>query len=241
VLTRPAGAADKAARRLRALGADVIEMPLIRIVSPPDAPALAAAAQRVCDYDWIAFTSVNAVEAFAPLCHEPLAIAARIAAVGPATGRAVHAAFGRAPDLVPESFTAVDLGAELASVMTSSARVLVVQAHDARPELLLALTRAGRAADAVAAYATVEAPPDDVGAVLQGAHIVVLASGSAARSLAKGLGQSRVGILAAKIVACIGPVTAEEARRAGIPVTIVSREFSMDGVIDAVVECVVAR
>lgn len=210
-------------------------MPLIRIVPPPDERALAAAAART-DFDWIAFTSVHGVEAFARERDSGRTAPSKFAAVGPATARAIRAAFGRSTDLMPASHTGSALGAALAAVMKAGERVLLVQALDARPDALESLAGAGCAVETVAAYATLEEPPADIGDAIRDADVIVIASGSAARSLRLGLGAATASALAPKIVACIGPVTESEARHAGIPVTLVPREYTMNGVIDILVE-----
>lgn len=235
MLTRAPASGSVAADRLRALGADVIDVPLIRIGPPPDERALADAAART-DLDWIAFASVHGVEAFARRCENARTVAAKLAAVGPATARAVGAAFGRSADLIPESHTGGDLGASLARAVRPGERVLLVQALEARPEAFEALAGAGCAVEAVAAYATVEDPPDDFAEAIRTTDVVIIASGSAARSLKRALGDAMESALAGKTIVCIGPVTADEARHAGVPVTLVPRDFSMDGVIEALVE-----
>jgi uroporphyrinogen III methyltransferase/synthase len=234
MLTRAPESGSDAADKLRALGAEIIEVPLIRIGPPPDERALAHAAART-DVDWIAFASVHGVEAFARRCENPRAVTARFAAVGPATSQAIGKAFGRNADLVPASHTGADLGASLALALRPGERVLLVQALDARPEALETLAGAGCAVDAVAAYATIEDPPDDVVERIRDVHVVIIASASAARSLRRGLGDAMESALADKTVICIGPVTAQEARHAGVPVSLVPQDFSMDGVTEALV------
>jgi len=235
LLTRAPAAGHKDIDRLRDLGALVREIPLIRIVPPPDERALTAAAART-DFDWIAFTSVHGVEAFARERGSGKASTSKFAAVGPATARAIRAAFGRSPELIPASHTGAALGETLATVMKSGERALLVQALDGRPDALESLAGAGCAVETVAAYATIEAPPDDIGAAIRDADVIVIASGSAARSLRLGLGAATASTLAPKIIACIGPVTEGEARHAGIPVTLVPREYTMNGVIDILIE-----
>ena len=235
LLTRAPAAGHEAADRLRDLGADVLELPLIRIGPPPDQDALAAVAARP-DFDWIAFASVHGVEAFVHYCDRPLRVTAKFAAIGPATARAIRAAFGRAPELMPATHTGGALGAALAAAMAPGERVLLVQALEARPEALEALAGAGRAVQTVAAYATIDEPPDGLSEAVKNAHVIIVASGSAARSLKLGLGTEVRQALSGKTVVCIGPVTAGEARHAGIPVTLVPNAFSMAGVIDALID-----
>jgi uroporphyrinogen-III synthase len=234
LLTRAPAAGHEAAKRLRDLGADVRELPLIRIGPPPDEAALAAAARK--SFDWIAFASVQGVSAFVHHVKQPHQLTAKLAAIGPATARAIRAAFGRPVDLTPASHTGGDLGLALAAAVKPGERVLLVQALDARPELLEVVAGAGCDVETVAAYATVEEPPEDLADAVADADVVVVASGSAVRSLRAGLGDASQILLSGKTVVCIGPVTADEARHVGIPVTLVPRTYSMAGVIDALIE-----
>jgi uroporphyrinogen III methyltransferase/synthase len=234
LLTRAPAAGHEAAKRLRDLGADVRELPLIRIGPPPDERALTAAAHK--DFNWIAFASVQAVNAFVRYVERPQALTANFAAVGPATARAIRTAFGRPADLMPTSHTGGDLGVALAAEVKPGERVLLVQALDARPELLEVLAGAGCDVETVAAYATIEEPPERLAEAIADADVVVVASGSAVRSLRSGLGDTAQAALSGKIVVCIGPVTAAEARHAGIPVTLVPQAYSMAGVIEALIE-----
>lgn len=234
LLTRAPAAGHEAANRLRELGADVRELPLIRIAPPPDASALVAAAQE--KYDWIAFASVQGVHAFVHHVARPQAATAKFAAVGPATARAIRAAFGRSADVMPASHTGGELGVALAAAVKPGERVLLVQALDARPELLEVLAGAGCDVETVAAYATVEEPPAVLAEAIADADVIVVASGSAVRSLRPGLGDTVQAALSGKTLVCIGPVTADEARHAGIPVTLVPRTYSMAGVIEALIE-----
>jgi uroporphyrinogen III methyltransferase/synthase len=234
LLTRAPAAGHEASNRLRELGADVRELPLIRIGAPPDERAIAAAART--EFDWVAFASVHGVNAFVRFMERPKALTAKLAAVGPATARAIRAAFGRSADVMPASHTGGDLGVALAAAVQPGERVLLVQALDARPELLEVLAGAGCDVQTVAAYATVEEPPEDLADAIRDADVIVIASGSAVRSLRSGLGDAAQSALSGKTVVCIGPVTAEEARHAGIPVTLVPQKYSMTGVIEALIE-----
>ena len=234
MLTRAPAAGHEASNRLRELGADVRELPLIRIGAPPDERAIAAAART--EFDWVAFASVHGVNAFVRFMERPKALTAKLAAVGPATARAIRAAFGRSADVMPASHTGGDLGVALAAAVQPGERVLLVQALDARPELLEVLAGAGCDVQTVAAYATVEEPPEDLADAIRDADVIVIASGSAVRSLRTGLGDAAQSALSGKTVVCIGPVTAEEARHAGIPVTLVPQKYSMTGVIEALIE-----
>src|SRR5581483_6662447 len=91
VVTRAASQAEELAQPLRDLGAEVLLLPMIEIGPPADPGPLRTAAARVKEYDWIVFTSANAVQAFAALLPEQaLNSGPRIATVGESTRRAVE-------------------------------------------------------------------------------------------------------------------------------------------------------
>ena len=129
-------------------GAQVELLSLLAVVPPADPGPLQRAAAEASSYDWIVFSSANAVEAFVSRVSGPLA--ARAAAVGPATATALRAA-GIEAHLIPETSDAEGLAAEL-SPFVAGRRVLLPQAADARPALLAGLTAAGGAVTAVVAY-----------------------------------------------------------------------------------------
>jgi uroporphyrinogen-III synthase len=236
MLTRPAQARDQIADALRAAGADVDVVPLIRIVPPRDEAALRSAAAAADMADWIVFTSANGVAGFARARREPLGIRTRIAAVGPATATAIEGLLGRRAALVPRTHVAEALADVLVAAGPPRASVAVFQAQDARPVLAERLRAAGFSVTATPAYATIETPPPDLDQHVRAANTIVLTSGSGARSLARGLGAAPgLRALTGKTIACIGAVTAQEARRCGIAVAVTAQSASARGVVDALV------
>jgi uroporphyrinogen III methyltransferase/synthase len=211
-VTRPHDQAAPLAAALLDLGASVTVLPLIEIQSVGDVRAGTA-------YDWVIFTSVNAVAAVG-VPRGP-----RVATVGPVTAAAVRE-HGIEPAFVPERFAAEEIAAGLEPL--AGARILLPQADLARPELAEELRRRGAVVDTVVAYRTVDVTcTAEQLAELRSGDAVVLASGSAARSLARqgGAGQA--------LVLCIGPGTAEAARTAGLEVGLVAREATSEGIIHA--------
>jgi uroporphyrinogen III methyltransferase/synthase len=238
LLTHPARTADELEPLLRADGADVVCMPLIEIVAPPDPAALQAAVDSAGEADWVVFTSVNGVEAFARLRDAPLPASTAIAGIGRATARAVEEALGRPADLVPVRADGEGLAEELVSRAHKNARVSVFAALDARPVLVNQLRLAGIRVDAVVAYATRPRAPHDLARTVASADIIVLTSGSAARALADGLARDPgLEELAGKSIVCIGPVTAATAGEAGIAVAAIAHEPSSQGLRDAIRTC----
>ncbi len=208
-LTRPeAGALGD---RLAELGADVVHVPLIEITEPADGGnALRRALLRLAAFDWLAVTSVNGAERVGPYVAGHPAV--RLAAVGPATARALAAAAGRPVDLVASVPRVEGL---LAEFPRPPVRVLVAQADRAGSALADGLSAAGHQVEAVTAYRTITRRPEPAEvAELATVDAVVFASGSAATGWVEALGAT----IPAFVVA-VGPSTARAAQSRGLGVT----------------------
>jgi uroporphyrinogen III methyltransferase/synthase len=239
VVTRARSQASELAARLRALGADVIEAPAIRI-EPMDAAPLRAALARLGDYQWVVFTSQNAVElawdALRAAGHDARAFAgARVGAVGPATAQALLA-HGLAVDVMPERFVAEGLVDALrAREDVRGARVLFAKAEGARDVLPAALREMG-------VYRTV---PDPEGAALARAalergevDVITFTSGSTVRFFVDAVGPD----LARRArVVTMGPITSAAAREAGLTVDREAEEARLESLVAAVGAAVVGQ
>jgi len=232
VITRPRDQVGPLAEALERLGASVFAVPLVEIAPIEDASALDAALARLESYDWVVFTSANGVAgARQRLAGKSLPEGTRVAAVGPATAEAVRT-LGLEAAFVPDRFAAEEIAAGLGPVQ--GVRILLPQADIASPNLAVELRSRGALVDAVAAYRTVAVEPsrDELVELERGVDAIVLASGSAARSLVS----SRVGRVAeGAVVVCIGPKTAQAAREVGLPVGLVADEATAEGIIDALI------
>jgi uroporphyrinogen-III synthase len=149
VVTRAEHQSEGLAAAFARAGARVKLLPLLEVIPPADPLPLQRAVSEVALYDWVVFTSANAVEAFLPLAG-PFPPVLKIAAVGPATAGALRAR-GIEPHLMPERSEAAGLVESLAARI-GGRRVLLPQAADARPALREGLTAAGAEAVAVVAY-----------------------------------------------------------------------------------------
>ncbi|MGH3136650.1 MAG: uroporphyrinogen-III synthase [Gaiellaceae bacterium] len=227
VVTRPE--ARPLAEALEGLGAEVSIVPLIEIRPVEDPRALDAAAAELATYDWAVFTSVNGVAAVGERLSE--IGETRVAAVGPVTAEAVRE-LGVEPAFVAAR-ASEDIAAGLGSI--EGARVLLPQADIADPRLADELREGGATVDVVVAYRTIQIEPALWGMLpLRIAHAIVLASGSAVRSLSAIAG-SLDGLGDSTLLVCIGPKTAAVAREVGLPVGVVADETSADGIIRALV------
>lgn len=244
VVTRARAQADELSARLRALGAEPVEIPAIRVAPPEDDfAALDRALRGLGEYDWLLFTSANAVEAF----WERLGSggkgsgalsALRVGAVGRATAGALEAR-GRAADLIPEESRGAGLlEALLDGEGVRGARFLLPRADIAREELREGLVAAGALVDAPVAYRTLPGEPDDEAlAVLEaGVDVLTFTSGSTARNFATMLGEARLQALGERAtVAAIGPVTARAIEGLGLRADVVAAEQSVAGLVEAIV------
>ena len=232
VVTRARAQASQLVEKLTALGAETVELPTIEIADPSDGgEALRAAAGRLATYDWVVFTSVNAVDRLLDCVRDARAFGfASVAAVGPGTAGAL-AGRGVVADLVPDTAVAEAL-VELFPPPRGAGRVLLPQAAAARPVLAEGLAAKGWQVDVVEAYRTVAArPSDDALAAAAKADAIAFTSSSTVTSW---LALAGAGALP-PVVACIGPVTAATAAEHGVPVTVVATEYTVDGLVDALV------
>ena len=224
--------------RLRRVGAEAVEVPTIEIAGPPDGGAsLRAAVADVGAFDWVAFTSVNAVDRVFAAVRDARALGGvRVAAVGPGTAAAL-AARGVLADLVPERSVAESLVEAFPDPPdpdpdgARSGRVLLPQAAAARPVLAEGLAARGWRVEVVPAYSTVPADPaPDVLAAAAKADAIAFTSASTVDNYLDVAGREAV----PPVVVCIGPVTADTARRRGLTVSAVAAHHTLDGLVEAV-------
>jgi uroporphyrinogen III methyltransferase/synthase len=239
VVTRTRVQASSLTEQLRELGADVIELPTIRIEPPTDLRAFAELVQDAHAYDWIVFTSVNGVNAFFDLFYKLYDDAreigaARIAAIGPATAQRIKD-FHMHVDLQPEEFVAESLAREFGKQGgVENLRILIARAEKARDLLPKELSALGAIVDEGFAYRTVPETRDDVGAkrrlLEEGADLITFTSSSTVENfLALGLPWP-----AKMQVASIGPITSKTARDHGLEVAVEARRHDIPGLVEAV-------
>lgn len=246
-MTRPEEQAGAFVRRLRELGAEPVLVPTIRIVPPAEGGGLDAAIERLGQYAWVIFTSVNGVRFFFERLERRGQSAtalsqARVAAIGPATAQALTER-GVAPHFVPTEYVAEAIVAGIGEV--AGQRILLPRADIARKALVEGLQAKGAAVDEVVAYHTAPARPYDAGA-LDGLaaeiDVATFTSPSTVRNfMALFEAEPPKQILGAAIVACIGPITAQAAREAGYDVDVVAEDYTIDGLLHAVVKYFKAR
>jgi uroporphyrinogen-III synthase len=219
VVTRAEHQSEGLILAFEAAGFQIESLPLLEIVPPADPRTLERAASELALYDWVVFTSANAVEAFLPLTGGGVPPRLRIAAVGPATAEALRT-WEIEPHLTASKSDAEGLVAELGPLVSRRQRVLLPQAADARPALLDGLVRAGAEAVPVMAYG--KRLPEDAprrAAELFGSSPigwVTFTSPRIVRHFAELFGADWERRRPELKAASIGPVTSAELRRRGI-------------------------
>jgi uroporphyrinogen-III synthase len=238
VVTRASDQASSLADALQARGAEVVQIPTIAIVAPADGGAALRSALADLDrFDWLVVTSANGARRVAEALSGSLPEHTRFAAIGPGTAAAL-AADGLTADLVPDRFVAEGLLDVFPPLPPGGGRVLVAQAAGARPVLAEGLRAHGWDVEVVEAYRTEHpALAGEVVARARAADVVTFTSASTVTGFvaAVGLGTRP------QVVVCIGPVTAEAARSAGLSVDAVADPHTIDGLVDAVVAVVAAN
>ncbi len=213
-------------------------------------------------YGWLVFTSANGVRI---CCERMIALGhhvermrhVRIAAIGPATAAALEQ-YGLKADIVPGEYMAEGViaalknDAEERGVALEGQRVLLARAAEARNVLVSELRQAGMIVDEVAAYFTVAVAHDDEQGQMveqllreQQLDILTFTSSSTVRNFMQWLASEKrcVDLVKDKdkirpVIACIGPITAQTARELGLNVTIEAKEFTIDGLVEAIVSYV---
>jgi uroporphyrinogen III methyltransferase/synthase len=243
LVTRAEAQAGEAAELLQAKGAHAVVIPTIAIGPPDDPKPAEDAALRVASYDWVAFTSQNAVERtlelLSRLGREARALASlKVAAVGPATADALRR-HGIEPTLVAKDSQGEGLAREMLHVLGGAKRVLLPRAQVAREALPESLRAAGCTVDVVAVYATRPAPglAASLGPLFgderPGLDAALFTSGSTLTHVCDALGATAAARLAKVVVAVIGPVTRAEAEKRGIRVDVEASPPTVPALVDA--------
>jgi uroporphyrinogen III methyltransferase/synthase len=239
VVTRTRLQASALSSRLRDLGADVIELPTIRIEPPTDTKLFAELIEDAHTYDWLVFTSSNGVIAFFDAFFKRYSDArdiggVKIAAIGPATSAKVRE-YRFSVDLQPKEFVAEAVVAALENYgSVDNLKFLLVQAEAAREVLQVELTKLGAIVDVAKAYRTVPETDDPTGArtrfTEEGADLITFASSSSVENF-----------LALKLpwpatlkTASIGPITSATLKEHGRAIDVEARQSDIPGLVDAI-------
>ena len=248
VVTRRSEQAGSFAQRLTELGADVLEVPTIKITRPKETDAIVDALLGLNAYDWLVFTSVNGVTAFFEIFFRRFQDmrdigGVRIAAVGPATAaklRELHLQV----DLTPDEFTGKKIAAAFAKFQSiENLKMCLLRAEVANPDLPKALEELGAIVDDIAIYKTVAETEDPAGAgaamLESGADWITFTSGSTVEhfharfdlpKLLKKFPQMKL--------ASIGPETSKAIRALGLEPALEAKAHTTEGLLAALLKAV---
>ena len=240
-ITRPVNQVARVVGQLAQLGAEPVLMPTIEILPPDSFDEVDAVLDRLEEFDWIVFTSVNGVAGLLGRLWDRgddlrRLTGCRLAAIGPATAEAL-AGYRLRADVVPESFRAEALG-EALSARVEGARVLWARASRGREVLGELLVEAGASFEQVVTYRNedVIAWPSETLERLASGMIdwIGLSSPSIARGVARLAAESGASLDSTRL-ASISPVTSQAARDAGLQVSAEAVNYTWDGLLEAIV------
>lgn len=239
VVTRAADQAAEFCERLRSLGADAIEFPVIALEPPADPAPLDRAIENLSSYDWLIFTSVNGVRFFLDRLdqsrHDLRSLKARICAIGPATRKAIEALHLKV-DLMPEEYVAESLVRAFTAVDLAGKKMLLPRAAVARDVIPVELAKFGAQVDVVEAYrnvvpASAPARAREIFGAEKKPDWITFTSSSTVKNLLAIAGREA---LQGVRTASIGPVTSSTLCAQGLKVDAEAKQFTLDGLIDAI-------
>lgn len=235
LVTRPRTQAVELCDKLSAQGATSIVFSTIEIAPLIDFTELDRAIRELNTYHWIIFTSVNGVSAFwdrLDVVGGGSALTMRVAAIGPATARALQA-HAVTVTLIPDEYVAEAIVESIGNVQGQ--RILLPRADIAREALVVELQQRGATVDEIAAYRTLPAQPDPDGLLelQRGVDVITFTSSSTVRNFIALVGRDSIPPQA--IIACIGPITANTARELGLRVDVQATDYTIDGLVAALI------
>lgn len=245
IVTRSREQASVLSAAIEDLGGEPWEFPTISIAPPEDFAPLDRAINDVRSYRWVIFTSVNGVKMF----FERMRVHkkdirdlsdVRLCAIGPRTRDELEQR-GLLVDYVPGEYRAEEIVAGLKGKVLPGDRVLLPRADIARKLLPEALAEMGAMVEDVVAYRTVLGD-GDAAAIREALareeiQVVTFTSSSTVRNFVKLIGGDNVPELMSKVVvASIGPITSNTARELGLRVDIEAKEYTINGLVQAIVD-----
>lgn len=239
VVTRGRSQAEELVWRFRALGANVIHLPLIEIQPAADFRLLDSAIASLASYDWLIFTSANGVRFFLERLDHSAAdlrcLRAKLCAIGPATKAALEDLHLKV-DLMGAEYVAESLLEAFQPHDLHGKRILLPRAAVARDVLPAELARRGAHVDVVEAYRTVapQEAPQRIQDVLHNdkkPDWITFTSSSTVENCIRFAGAKALENVK---VASIGPVTSATARKLGVQVTTEAAVYTIDGLVEAI-------
>ncbi|HOS09535.1 MAG TPA: uroporphyrinogen-III C-methyltransferase [Smithellaceae bacterium] len=243
VITRPERQADDLARLLLEQGANPISFPTIAIEPPDDWGELDKALKQLESYHWLIFTSANGVRFFFERLRQKEKDirdlkGRKICCIGPATARQIEGKDIKV-DLVPDEFIAEGILKSFSALDVRGKRFLLPRAAKARDILPEGLKKMGAMVDVVKTYRTVNSgrKKEEFMTLLEAraVDVITFTSSSTVEKFVEIMGKDFV-VPPQVRVACIGPVTASTAKKAGFQVDIEQKEYTMQGLVQALID-----
>lgn len=236
LVTRASAQSEGMARALRRRGALPVLAPTIEVGPPDDPAALGTAIENLAQYDLVAFTSANAVEAFfSALAGRSLDARAlhraTLAAIGPGTAAAIERR-GLLVDLMPGEHRGEALARSI--VERKPRRVLLPRAAVARDALPKIVREAGIAIDVVEAYRTCTP-------ARAAAPVVDAITFTSSSTVERFFELYSPELLTRAKVASIGPITSETCRSLGVRVDVEANPYTIPSLIDALERAFTSR
>lgn len=243
VVTRSRAQASVLVQKIRELGGTPLEFPTIQIKKAVDLQALNQALKEIKQYHWIIFTSVNAVEIF----FEQMNLnqidvremqGVNIAAIGPATAAKLEAR-GLRVKAMPEEYRAEGVLDALKGLAVKGQRVLLPRAQGARSILPETLGEWGLKVDEIQLYQAALSSGNNplLAEEIKSGQIdyLTFTSSSTVSNFIEMMGKD-IPINSPVKVACIGPITADKAREMGFSVDVVAGQYTIDGLLEAIIQ-----
>jgi uroporphyrinogen III methyltransferase/synthase len=245
LITRARHQVDPFRRELVELGASVIEIPTLQIESMPMDDQVITAIKRLERTALVIFASANAVDIFFQMLLASGSDArafhdSKLCAIGQETAESLQA-HGLRPELITSEYTAEGLAKALEGWEMDGMRVLVPRAEVARDALPSLLANRGAEVEILPVYRA-KCPPEAGDALLrlfnnEGVDVITFTSSSTVYNFVRAFPEDRLpAVLGDAEIACMGPVTADTARKLGLSVAIVAREYTTHGLVQAIAE-----
>ncbi len=232
LITRPRAQSESFGKTLQSAGFEPIYFPVIEIRPIEHNAELDDAIRNLAKYDWVVFTSANAVDVCSLLLlgERP---GVRFAAIGPKTADALRK-HNIEPDFVPKEYVAEAILPGLGDLHEK--RVLLPRAEIARPALPEAVLKAGGIAHEIVVYQTLPTEVDMEGldALKSGVDVVTFTSASTVQNFVAAARQNGLdpsNLPNNPLFACIGPITEQAAREEGLTNLVVAKEYTTEGLI----------
>ncbi|WP_035177147.1 uroporphyrinogen-III synthase [Alkalihalobacterium bogoriense] len=241
VVTRSKDQAPVFSEKIKQYGGIAIEVPLIKIKEADDMNPVLTAVQHLDFYDWIVFTSVNAVVFFMDAVyvhtgHRNLKFKGKIAVVGEKTKEAVQQ-FAIEPSFMPDEFVAEAFVTQLIPLLKKEHRILFPKGNLARDIVPTSLRKYGCTVDDIVVYSTTinhEAKPELL-RILNTVDVMTFTSSSTVTNFFTLLHDKQVKV-DHLLFCCIGPITAKTLQKYGIENPLIAKPYTIDGVVQSLLQ-----